>query len=146
MFYGIKEFHWIVIEYANINFEVSFLKFRDSNFDQIDLAPTRKMTVLRKQYGSVQRRVFTAFRILFLATEKPVFAELKINTLLVKKYCNIRLLKLHWHLSHFMNYLGSNDGKKNCNFVVCFLFLPFSLNKNHSTAYLEGHSILILEW
>lgn len=33
MFYGIKECYWIVIEYVNINFEVFFFKFRDSNFD-----------------------------------------------------------------------------------------------------------------
>lgn len=94
MFYGIKECHWIVIEYANINFEVSFLKFRDSNFDQIDLAPTRKMTVLRKQYGTVQRRVYPAIKFSSSATEETVFAELKINTLSVKKYCNNSRLKM----------------------------------------------------
>lgn len=50
------------------------------------------MTVLGKQYGTVQRRVYTAMKTLSLATEKTLFAELKINTLLVKKYCNNRLL------------------------------------------------------
>lgn len=52
------------------------------------------MTVLGKQYGTVQRRVYAAMKTLSLATEKTLFAELKINTLLVKKYCNNRLLKL----------------------------------------------------
>lgn len=62
------------------------------------------MTVLGKQYGTVQRRVYTAMKTLSLATEKTLFAELKINTLLVKKYCNNRLLKLRWHIAEFTDY------------------------------------------
>lgn len=124
MFYGTKECHWIVIEYANINFEVSFLKFRDSNFDQIDLAPTRNMTVLGKQYGTVQRRVYTAMKTLSLATEKTLFAELKINTLLVKKYCNNRLLKLRWHITEFYRSCRVQwRGKLSFSFAVCSIVI-----------------------
>jgi hypothetical protein len=52
------------------------------------------MTVLGKQYGMVQRQVYPAIKIPSSATEETVFAELKINTLSVKKYCNNGRLKI----------------------------------------------------